>query len=92
MFESRFQYKILRAVAISLIVVFTIAAVADAAVCQKIDNADGNCLLPCICCHSPGVIFTTSIIYTENVTKFVQSPLRTAPIFLVSTLFHPPRD
>ncbi len=91
MLESRLKYTLLRALTISLIAIFTIAAVADATVCQKMDNADGNCLLPCICCHTPGVIFTTSIIYTENVTKFVPAPLSTSPIFLVSTLFHPPR-
>lgn len=91
MVRSRQTYQLLHLVAIFLLAVFAVAAVADAAVCQKITDQDGNCLLPCICCHIAGVIFTTAIIHTEHATIYVQAPPNTALVVFASTFFHPPR-
>ncbi|MBI4644581.1 MAG: hypothetical protein HY790_07725 [Deltaproteobacteria bacterium] len=64
---------------------------ADAAVCQIKTDQDGNCLLPCICCHIAGVINASPIIHVENVTTYVQASVIVAPARLVSAFFHPPR-
>ncbi|MDI6854568.1 MAG: hypothetical protein QME75_13305 [Deltaproteobacteria bacterium] len=70
---------------------FAVMAVADAAVCQINTDQNGNCLLPCICCHVAGVIHASPIIHIEQVTAHVQAPVTTAPALLASTIFHPPR-
>ncbi|MDD2900954.1 MAG: hypothetical protein PHU44_00795 [Syntrophales bacterium] len=81
----------MRVVTLLLIMVFAFAAVAEAVVCQKVTDRDGNCLLPCICCHIAGVIHVSPIIHAENVTPYSQVPVAMAPMLLVSTFFHPPR-
>ncbi len=70
---------------------FMVAAVADGVVCQKITDQEGNCLLPCLCCHIAGAILANPIVHDEYATPYVQALITSAPVLLVSTLFHPPR-
>ncbi len=68
-----------------------IAAAADAEVCQKITDQNGNCLLPCLCCHIAGAIHANLIVHDEYMTSYFQMPVNVAPVLVVSTFFHPPR-
>lgn len=81
----------LRVGALVLLAFFAVAAVADAAVCQIKTDQDGNCLLPCFCCHVAGAIHAGPIIQIEPLTTYVPAPVIIAPVFLVSAFFHPPR-
>lgn len=81
----------LQILALILLAFFMVAAAADGAVCRIKTDQNGNCLLPCICCHVAGIIHTSPVIHLENVTPYAQVPVTIAPVFLVSTFFHPPR-
>ncbi len=70
---------------------FMFAAAADSLVCQKITDQDGNCLLPCLCCHVAGAIQANPIIHVENPTSYIQVAVAVAPVIMVSAFFHPPR-
>ena len=85
------KHHYLRVGALILMAFFAVAAVADAAVCQIKTDQNGNCLLPCICCHVAGVVHASPIIHVEQVTTYLQAPVTIAPVLLVSPLFHPPR-
>ena len=85
------NYPYLRWVALLLLALFTVTAVADAAVCQIKTDQNGDCLLPCICCHVAGVIHAIPTIHIEQVTTLVQAPVAKPAVLLVSPIFHPPR-
>jgi hypothetical protein len=85
------NYPYLRWTALLLLALFTLAAVADAAVCQIETDQNGNCLLPCICCYVSGVIYASPTIYTEHAIPLVRAPVPRTLELLVSTIFHPPR-
>ncbi len=76
---------------LSLTAVFMIAAAADAVVCQKITDQDGNCLLPCLCCHLAGAIHASPFIHVKTAISYVQVPVAVAPVIMVFAFFHPPR-
>jgi hypothetical protein len=70
---------------------FMVAAAADAVVCQKITDQNGNCLLPCLCCHITAAINASPIIHGEYATSYFQIPVTIASVIVVSSFFHPPR-
>lgn len=81
----------LRIMALILLAFFMVAAAADAAVCQIKTDQNGNCLLPCLCCHIAGAIHASPIIHFENATSYVQVPVKAVIVLLASSFFHPPR-
>ncbi len=91
MLKSWQKHQSLRWGAILLLGLFALMAVADAAVCQIRTDQNGNCLLPCICCHVAGVIHASPVIYVEHLTTHIQTPVTAAPVLLASNIFHPPR-
>lgn len=89
--NDRRKHRYLRWGAFLLLALFAMMAVADAAVCQIKTDEDGNCLLPCICCHVAGALHASPFIHIEPVIFYVQAPVKTAPVLLASAIFHPPR-
>lgn len=85
------KYRCLRWGALILIAFFMVASAADAVVCQKMTDQEGNCLLPCLCCQVAGAIQASPIIHVEKVTAYFQVPVKTMTVLLVSIFFHPPR-
>jgi hypothetical protein len=70
---------------------FAVLAVADAAVCQIKTDQNGNCLLPCLCCHAAGVVHVSPMIHTEQVTSYRPMPTIIETVLLPVHIFHPPR-
>jgi len=85
------KHHFLRWGAIFFLALFAVTAVAEAAVCQIKTDQNGNCLLPCLCCHVAGVMQASPIIYVDRTLPYVQASATAAPILLAAAIFHPPR-
>lgn len=81
------KYRYLRWGMLLLLAFFMVAATADAVVCQKMTDQNGNCLLPCLCCHVVGAVHASPIIHIECATSYFQLPITIAPVIMVSTFF-----
>jgi hypothetical protein len=85
------KYRYLWWGALILMGFFMVATAADATVCQIKTDQDGNCQLPCLCCHIAGAIHASSFINVDHATPYVQATVSQPPVILVSPFFHPPR-
>lgn len=85
------KHPFLRWGALVFLALFAVTALAEAALCQIKTDQNGNCLLPCLCCHVAGVMHASPIFHVEHMTSYVQAPVTAAPVLLFSAIFHPPR-